>query len=155
MGLTFATEAAYDEYLNKLQLPDNVYPMHYEVKLIVNTESSYPSHIGQVHIKINILSATSVLILNAKNLRINNFWSSLITDEETFIVVDFHKAKEENLAIYFKELVPPGKYTLRLKFRSISDYNFYQSKLYDEKTNSTSFGKDRWVNILFYFTFAY
>jgi hypothetical protein len=133
IGLIFAIETVHDEYLNKLQLPDNVYPIHYKVKLTVNTKSSYPTHVGEVHINIHILSATTVLTLNAKDLKISKFLS-LITDQGIFIVVDSYLIKQANLALYFKAPVPPGKYTLRIKFQSTSKYNFYQSQFHGETT---------------------
>nr|XP_012228393.1 PREDICTED: aminopeptidase N-like isoform X1 [Linepithema humile]XP_012228394.1 PREDICTED: aminopeptidase N-like isoform X1 [Linepithema humile] len=111
--------------------------MHYEVKLTVNTELSYPwntSIVGEVYIDVNILSTNPALILNAKNLEINSSWTRLINDQG-FSIVGYHINEWENLITYFEEFVPLGRYTLCLKFKSTSQDNFYQSffphKLYD------------------------
>jgi len=131
-GLTVTTEAVPDEYLNKFQLPDNVHPIHYKVSLTVNTEKSYPIHSGSLIIYVYVTSMTNVIILNAKNLKLmtpyvnTSIHISLDMERISFAVVAY-KFERENLIIYFKVFLSPGRYTLGIRFASTSESNLYQS----------------------------
>lgn len=126
-------EYKYINYTNQLQLPDHVYPMHYKVKLTVNSESTnrwVPFHKGQVDINVRILVTNPVLILNRRQLDIEQSWTKLTSlSNKNFSILGFHALgyDTEALVTYFKEPVPLGNYSLHIRFKSISKDNFFQS----------------------------
>ena len=134
IGLTFAATVLDDDYylINVEQLPKNAYPTHYALKLLVNTNSSHLNHSGLVIIQIHILSPTYVVHLNAKNLEIIKSMTMLVNDQGIFTVRGTNKIQKQILAITFEKEVPPGIYSLQIKFQSISEYNLYERGVHSE-----------------------
>ncbi|KAF9559183.1 hypothetical protein EC968_006724 [Mortierella alpina] len=120
----------------RVVLPKNVTPVHYDLKLTPNLETFVFS--GEVAIRVNVHEPTAIIKLNVKKLTIHR--ASITVGGET------HKAaidtSSDQIAIFtFAQPVPKGSAVLEIDFEGeLNDRmnGFYRSQ-YKDKDGSTKY----------------
>jgi aminopeptidase N len=98
------------------QLPRNVKPVHYEVSLIPNAAAA--SFAGKVKIKIEVLTATSSITLNAADLVFSSA-QLLCEDGKALPATIKVNAAEQTATFTFSKAVAKGSYQLALDYTGV------------------------------------
>lgn len=95
------------------RLPDNVMPVHYNIKLIPYIEEDNFTFDGISHIIIEIRRATRDLSLHALDLTINEMATSLVSSNNVTYLPTTHNydIETEILTIHFDDELPLGIYS--------------------------------------------
>ena len=124
---------------NDFRLPSGVRPRRYELRLVPDLDAS--TFVGEERIKVDILEATTSIVLNAVELEIKS-----ATIEQSAPTGDGSVANQLPVAVEFDEeleqatltapnLLEPGSYLLRIEFSGILNdklCGFYRSTYLDE-----------------------
>lgn len=121
------------------RLPDNMVPIHYNIKLIL--QRNFTSFDGETSIDVVICRATRDLRLHALELTINEEVTSLVNSEGVVYTPKAHNYDNvtEILDLDFDNELPPGHYTLNIKFVGILNRNmegFFRTS-YTNENNDT------------------
>lgn len=103
------------------RLPDNVVPVHYNVRLTPYIEEGNFTFDGEISADIEIRRATRDLRLHALELTIDETATSLVnSDGAVRTPTTAYDSASQILTLNFDdELLPPGLYTLNIKFVGI------------------------------------
>ncbi|KAF9110464.1 hypothetical protein BGX27_006311 [Mortierella sp. AM989] len=120
---------------DRVVLPKNVTPEHYELKLWPNLETFVFQ--GRVAINVNIHEATSTISLNAKKLTINS--ASITVNEETHKATSIEDTADQVVTFTFAQNIPVGSAVLEIDFQG--EHNdrmngFYRSQYKDAEGNA-------------------
>ncbi|KAG0211144.1 hypothetical protein BGX28_008454 [Mortierella sp. GBA30] len=115
----------------RIVLPKNVIPVHYDLKLVPNLETFVFS--GEVAISVNIREPTSVIKLNAKKLVIHR--ASITVGDETHKATAIDTPSSDQVATFtFAQPIPKGTAVLEIDFDGeLNDRmnGFYRSQYKD------------------------
>ncbi|KAF9378269.1 hypothetical protein CPB97_009671 [Podila verticillata] len=121
----------------RVVLPTNVTPVHYDIKLRPNLQTFVFS--GEETITVKVHEATSVIKLNTKDLTIQNV--SITVGETTQKPVSIDNKEDQVTAFTFATVIPKGEALLSIDFDGeINDKmnGFYRSS-YKDKDGSTKY----------------
>ncbi|KAG0040333.1 hypothetical protein BGZ82_003638 [Podila clonocystis] len=121
----------------RVVLPTNVTPVHYEIKLRPNLQTFVFS--GEESITVRVHEATSVIKLNTKDLTIQNV--SITVGETTQKPVSIDNKEDQVTAFTFAHEIPKGEAVLSIDFDGeINDKmnGFYRSS-YKDKDGGTKY----------------
>ncbi|KAF9435534.1 hypothetical protein BGZ76_006096 [Entomortierella beljakovae] len=124
--------------LERVVLPSNVTPEHYELTLWPNLQTFIFK--GKILININIHEATSTIHLNAKELNISNAYVT-INDGETYKTSDIEITTGNVAILTFAQTVPVGPAVLGIDFEGTHNTKmtgFYRSQ-YKNKEGETKY----------------
>ncbi len=113
---TFAASATTHSAQITTQLPRTVRPLHYDVSLIPNAAAS--SFTGKVLIKIEVLSATSSITLNAAELAFNSA-QLRSADGKTLPAAIKVDAAKQTATFTFAQPIAKGAYQLALAYTGV------------------------------------
>lgn len=123
------------------RLPDNVLPVHYNIKLIPYIEEDNFTFDGEISVRIKIRDATRDLSLHAHDLTIDDTATSLVNGDgavRTPMVHDYDNTTQI-LTLNFDDELPPGHYILNMKFIGVLNDDlegFFRTSYKDEIGNS-------------------
>lgn len=126
------TSSTLDQSAQSYRLPRNVVPERYEIIIEPNLENA--SFAGEETVAVEILSATSEIVLNAIELEVSE--GSVLDSKGTK-----HPAKieldeaEERLHLKFSSIIPEGRASVSIKFAGILNdklHGFYRSSYKDK-----------------------
>ncbi|XP_025270275.1 puromycin-sensitive aminopeptidase-like protein, partial [Camponotus floridanus] len=148
VGLIFTATAALpvdadssnDTHVINYRLPDNVAPMHYNIKLIPYIEEGNFTFDGESAINITIRHVTQNLSLHTLELTIDDAATSLfdkdgIVHMPTTYSYDFIT---HILVLYFDHELSPGNYTLKMRYVGILNddlHGFFRVSYVNEEGN--------------------
>lgn len=129
VGLIFTATAALpvdadssnDTHVTNYRLPDNVAPMHYNIKLIPYIEEGNFTFDGESAINITIRHVTQNLSLHTLELTIDDAATSLF-DKDGIIRMPTTYSYDlitHILVLYFDNELSPGNYTLKMRYVGI------------------------------------
>ncbi|GAB1862311.1 hypothetical protein CAJAP_03390 [Camponotus japonicus] len=128
-GLIFTATAALpvdadssnDTHVTNYRLPDNVAPMHYNIKLIPYIEEGNFTFDGESAINITIRHVTQNLSLHTLELTIDDAATSLF-DKDGIVHMPTTYSYDlitHILVLYFDDELSPGNYTLKMRYVGI------------------------------------
>ncbi|XP_014472137.1 PREDICTED: aminopeptidase N-like [Dinoponera quadriceps] len=122
------------------RLPDNVVPVHYNIKLIPYIVKDNFTFDGETNNDIVIRRATRELRLHALELTIDEGVTSLVNSDGIVYIPEVHNYENvtEMLILEFNDELTPGRYILNLKFVGILNNNltgFFRTGYYTEEDN--------------------
>lgn len=103
------------------RLPDNVVPIHYNIKITPYIEKDNFTFDGEIAASIEFRRATRDLSLHALNLTIDEEATSLRNDDGVVYIPRMHNYNNltEMLVLKFDDELSPGIYVLNMKFVGI------------------------------------
>lgn len=129
VGLIFTATAALpvdadssnDTHVINYRLPDNVAPLHYNIKLIPYIEEGNFTFDGESAINITIRHVTQNLSLHTLELTIDDAATSLF-DKDGIVHMPTTNSYDfitHILVLYFDHELSPGNYTLKMRYVGI------------------------------------
>jgi len=123
------------------RLPDNVVPIHYNIKLTPYIEENNFIFIGESNINITIRHVTQNLSLHTLKLIINKAVTSLFDNNGTVYTPTSHNYDNitQILVLNFNDKLLPGNYTLKMRYVGILHKDlkgFFISSYINEKGNN-------------------
>ncbi|XP_025265835.1 aminopeptidase N-like [Camponotus floridanus] len=123
------------------RLPDNVVPIHYNIKLMPYIEENNFVFIGESNINITIRHVTQNLSLHTLKLIINEAVISLFDNNGTVYTLATHNYDNitQILVLNFNDKLLPGNYTLKMRYVGILHKDlkgFFISSYINEKGNN-------------------
>ncbi|XP_025986454.1 glutamyl aminopeptidase [Solenopsis invicta] len=120
------------------RLPDNVVPIHYDIKLIPHIEEDDFTFDGKTHVIIEICRATQNISLHTNDLTINETATSLLSSDVVTHTPTAHNydGETEILTLQFDDELSPGIYDLNIQFVGILNNNlngFFRSSYINEE----------------------
>jgi len=105
------------------RLPDNVIPNYYfiELKPDLNTFDKQINIFGTSSIEIQVVHATSTIVLNFMGLIIEAKLANVY--DESYSPQMTHDNKKQMIFLYFDEMLERGTYTLKLKYTTFPNKN--------------------------------
>src|SRR3954449_8909828 len=97
--------------MDRVQLPSNVTPVHYDLSVTPNPESL--SFIGSVRITVDVHEATSEIVLNAADLQFDR--AALHRNGEEVATVRLG-AEQQTATLGFAKTIEPGAYDLSIDY---------------------------------------
>lgn len=103
------------------RLPDNVTPIHYNIKLIPYIEEANFTFDGEISANITIRHATQNLSLHALELTIDEAATSLFDNDGIVYMPATYNYNNitQILILNFNDELSPGNYTLKMKYVGI------------------------------------
>ncbi|XP_020299316.1 endoplasmic reticulum aminopeptidase 1-like, partial [Pseudomyrmex gracilis] len=125
-GTTFSVAEDSENVTYSYRLPDDVIPVHYNIKLISRIEEGNFTFEGESTIVVKTLRTTRTLSLHALDLSIDKAATTLISSNGNNYTPKHHiyDTLTSILAIRFDTELPPDIYHLNLKFVGVLDDNF-------------------------------
>lgn len=122
------------------RLPDDVVPVHYNIKLIPYIEEGNFTFDGESTIVVKILRKTRTLSLHAQDLTIDEAATTLINSDGNSYTPTNHIYDNVTsiLALTFDNELPPEIYHLNMKFVGVLAedlHGFYRSSYTNEEGN--------------------
>ncbi|XP_014472136.1 PREDICTED: aminopeptidase N-like [Dinoponera quadriceps] len=123
------------------RLPDNVTPVHYNIKLIPHIVEDNFTFNGEINVDIVICRVTRDIRLHALQLTIDEDATSLVDSEGVVYTPREHDLRNvtQMLVLDFDDELPPGHYTLNIKFVGIlnDDLEGFFRTSYQNEQNDT------------------
>lgn len=109
-----------DSHIN-YRLPDNVAPVHYNIKLIPYIEEDNFTFDGESSINITIHRMTQNLSLHALELTIDEAATSLLDNNRIVYMPATYNYDNvtQILVLHFNDELSPGNYTLKMRYVGI------------------------------------
>nr|XP_012230690.1 PREDICTED: uncharacterized protein LOC105677005 [Linepithema humile] len=128
------------------RLPDNVVPIHYNIKVIPYIEENNFTFDGETNIRIEIRRVTKYLSLHALNLMINETATTLVNNDGVIYTpkVNNYNNITNILVLNFDVELPLGIYTLNMRFVGILHndlHGFFRTLYINEE------GKKVWLAV--------
>lgn len=119
------------------RLPDNVVPVHYDIKLTPYIEEHNFTFDGKSRIIIEIRGATQDLSFHALNLTINEPATSLVSNDNVIYTPTAHNYDNETeiLTLHFDDELSLGIYSLNIQFVGILNeelHGFFRTSYVNE-----------------------
>lgn len=124
------------------RLPMHIAPIHYDLKLESGIMVGDFNFIGETDIKIEVREPSKLIVLNWKNLTINETQSRLDKDNGESVSPSEHHYDpyREMLTLIFDKIIDSAVYTLHLEFSDVlsTDLNgFFRSSYINENGDTT------------------
>ncbi|KAL6443893.1 hypothetical protein ACFW04_001724 [Cataglyphis niger] len=120
VALSVNKNSSNDSHIN-YRLPDNVAPVHYNIKLIPYIEENNFTFDGESSINITIHRTTQNLSLHALELTIDEAATSLLDNDRIVYMPATYNYDNitQILVLHFNDELLPGNYTLKMRYVGI------------------------------------
>ncbi|XP_020287755.1 thyrotropin-releasing hormone-degrading ectoenzyme-like [Pseudomyrmex gracilis] len=137
LAAAIALSETWENNTYEYRLPENVAPVHYDIKLIPYIEEGNFTFDGESSIVVEIRRTTRELKLHIVWLTIDETATTLISNNDSYTPTNHtYCSMTQMLTLTFDNELSPGVYTLRMKFAGVlknTPYGFYVTSYINEE----------------------